>query len=247
VGARPLSALAATATGEPVANVAVVLLAGGVGSRMKAGKPKQFLELEGKTILRTSLDIFLGLEGVTSISVVLAEEYRDQLADLAAADSRIKFAAPGKERQDSVFNGLQTIPDNAALVCVHDAARPLVSQEEVYKVIKDADEHGAAVLAVPMKATVKESADGQFVLQTIDRSRLWEIHTPQVIKPDLLRKGFEKVAAEGLAVTDDVSIVEQLPAPVKITVGEYTNIKITTPEDMPMALSILQQRRDLAK
>jgi len=88
VGARPLSALAATATGEPVANVAVVLLAGGVGSRMKAGKPKQFLELEGKTILRTSLDIFLGLEGVTSISVVLAEEYRDQLADLAAADSR---------------------------------------------------------------------------------------------------------------------------------------------------------------
>ena len=71
--------------------------------------------------------------------------------------------------------------------------------------------------------------------------------TLQVIKPDLLRKGFDKVAAEGLAVTDDVSIVEQLPAPVKITVGEYTNIKITTPEDMPMALSILQQRRELAK
>jgi hypothetical protein len=74
--------------GEVVDNVAVVLLAGGVGSRMKAGKPKQFLELEGKTILRTSLDIFLGLKGVTSISVVLAEEYRDQLADVAAVDSR---------------------------------------------------------------------------------------------------------------------------------------------------------------
>lgn len=75
--------------GEIVDNVAVVLLAGGVGSRMKAGKPKQFLELEGKTILRTSLDIFLGLEGVTSISVVLAEEYRDQLADVASADPRV--------------------------------------------------------------------------------------------------------------------------------------------------------------
>ena len=88
---------------------------------MKAGKPKQFLELEGKTILRTSLDIFLSLSGVTSISVVLAEEYRDQLADVAAADPRLKFAAPGKERQDSVLSGLQTIPDDAALVCVHDA------------------------------------------------------------------------------------------------------------------------------
>ena len=75
--------------GDIVDNVAVVLLAGGVGSRMKAGKPKQFLELEGKTILRTSLDIFLAIEGVTSISVVLAEEYRDQLADIAASDSRV--------------------------------------------------------------------------------------------------------------------------------------------------------------
>ena len=242
VGRTVFGARAVRAAADSVGNVAVILLAGGVGSRMKAGKPKQFLELEGKTILRTSLDIFLSLSGVTSISVVLAEEYRDQLADVAAADPRLKFAAPGKERQDSVLSGLQTIPDDAALVCVHDAARPLVTPEECYNVIRDANVHGAAVLAVPMKATVKESADGEFVLQTIDRSRLWEIHTPQVIKPDLLRKGFDKVAAENLAVTDDVSIIEQLPAPVKITLGEYTNIKITTPEDMPMAKSILAQR-----
>lgn len=135
------------------------------------------------------------------------------------------------------------MPAGASLVAVHDAARPLVTPDEVYKVFHDADEHGAAVLAVPMKATVKESDDGQFVLRTIERSRLWEIHTPQVIRPELLRKGFEKVAKEGLAVTDDVSIIEQLPAPVKITVGEYTNIKVTTPEDMPMAESILSSRK----
>lgn len=103
----------------------------------------------------------------------------------------LKFADPGKERQDSVFNGLKTIPDNASLVCVHDAARPLVSHEEIYNVIRDADEHGAAVLAVPMKATVKESADGKFVLQTIDRSRLWEIHTPQVRGGDGDRKKYK--------------------------------------------------------
>jgi len=222
--------------------VGVILLAGGVGSRMKAGKPKQFLELEGKPMLMHSLDLFRGLEGVDSITIVIAEEYRDMFDDIVKKDDRIRFAGPGKERQDSVFNGLQQVPDSATLVAVHDAARPLVTPEEVYNVFRDAKEHGAAVLAVPMKATVKESEDGSFVLRTIERSRLWEIHTPQVIRPDLLKKGFEKVEKEGLEVTDDVSIIEQLPSPVKITVGEYTNIKVTTPEDMPMAVSILKSR-----
>mmetsp|Transcript_3874 Transcript_3874/g.11211 ORF Transcript_3874/g.11211 Transcript_3874/m.11211 type:complete len:115 (+) Transcript_3874:380-724(+) len=108
----------------------------------------------------------------------------------------------------------------------------------------DGVEHGAAVLGVPMKATVKESEDGEFVLRTIPRSRLWEIQTPQVIRPALLREGFRKVKELGLEVTDDVSIVEQIGEPVKITVGEYTNIKLTTPEDMQIAESILRERED---
>jgi len=228
---------------DVVDNVSVVLLAGGVGSRMKADRPKQFLELEGKPILRHSLELFMTIQGVTRIVVVIAPEYRDSLADVASKDSRIRFAAPGKERQDSVFNGLQETDEGATLVCIHDAARPLVTEQEILSCMQDALEHGAAVLAVPMKATVKESEDGKFVLRTIERSRLWEIHTPQIIKPSLLRQGFEKVKELNLAVTDDVSIIEQLPAPVKITVGQYTNIKITTPEDMPMARSILEQRR----
>ena len=92
-----------------------------------------------------------------------------------------------------------------------------------------------------MKATVKEGADG-FVKQTLDRSKLWEIQTPQVMRPQLLRDGFEKVRAEGLDVTDDVSIVEQLGRPVKLTMGEYTNLKLTTPEDMIVATTILESR-----
>ena len=92
-----------------------------------------------------------------------------------------------------------------------------------------------------MKATVKEGADG-FVTQTLDRSKLWEIQTPQVVRPQLLRDGFAKVRAEGLEVTDDVSIVEQLGAPVKLTMGEYTNLKLTTPEDMVIADQILAGR-----
>mmetsp|Transcript_29742 Transcript_29742/g.38432 ORF Transcript_29742/g.38432 Transcript_29742/m.38432 type:complete len:299 (+) Transcript_29742:258-1154(+) len=225
-----------------VKDVAVILLAGGVGSRMKADRPKQFLELRGKPVLDHTLELFLGIEGVSQLVLVIAEQYRGDYQLYADKDSRIVFADPGKERQDSVFNGLSKVVEGSSLVCVHDAARPLITPENIYQVLGDAAEHGAAVLGVPMKATVKESEDGEFVLRTIPRSRLWEIQTPQVIKPELLKEGFEKVAAEGLEVTDDVSIIEAIGKPVKITMGEYTNLKLTTPDDMDVAESILQAR-----
>ena len=222
-------------------DVAVVILAGGTGSRMKADRPKQFLPLRGKMIIKYSLDSFLNdIEGICKVVVVLAEQYRP---DFAEYGSRVTFADPGKERQDSVKSGLAACPEDAALVAIHDAARPLVTPAEIYSVFADAREHGAAVLGVPVKATVKESDDGKFVLQTVDRSRLWEVHTPQVIEPKLLLKGFEKVAAENLEVTDDVSVVEQLGAPVRLTLGEYTNLKVTPPDDMVVAGQILDERR----
>lgn len=233
-----------------------ILLAGGVGSRMKADRPKQFLELEGKSVLEHSLALFMCMDEVFSVIIVVEEPFRKRISStiesLSKSVSRggrceVLFANPGKERQDSVRNGLSLVDlSRTTLVCVHDAARPLVTKENVRAVLQDAREHGAAVLGVPSKATIKESADGSFVLRTIDRSRLWEIQTPQVIRPELLLRGFEKVHRENLTVTDDVSIVEQLGEPVKITMGEYTNIKITTPEDMDIAKSILRQRSDVA-
>jgi 2-C-methyl-D-erythritol 4-phosphate cytidylyltransferase len=161
-------------------NVGVVLLAGGKGKRMKSSIPKQFLPLLGKPVFLRSLDIFTGLKYVTNIVIVLDESYRDEYDHIVKADSRISWADPGAERQDSVFNGLQNIPDTCRIVAIHDAARPLVTKTEVETVLMDGIKHGAAVLGVPMKATVKESEDGNFVLRTIQRSRLWEIHTPQV-------------------------------------------------------------------
>lgn len=228
-------------------NVNVVILAGGVGSRMKADRPKQLLNLLGKPVLCHSIELFSKLRGVDKIIIVLDPSHREAFQHYADKDSRIEWALPGEERQDSVYNGLSATADNCSLVCIHDAARPLVTMEEVLHVIRDASEHGAAVLGVPMKATVKESEDGVFVLRTIPRSRLWEIHTPQVIKPSLLRDGFKKVKEEKLDVTDDVSIIEQLGLPVKLTQGEYTNLKITTPEDMPMAEEILSLRENNIK
>lgn len=238
-----VSASSTVPAAAAVSDVAVVLLAGGVGSRMKANQPKQFLQLRGKPVLMHTLELFLSLEGVSQVVLVIGDEYRAQFAEMQAAHpTMLSFANPGKERQDSVLNGLNDVSDEASLVCIHDAARPLVTPDEIYNVLRDGLEHGAAVLGVPMKATVKESEDGQFVMRTVDRSRLWEVHTPQVIKPALLREGFKQVEEQKLEVTDDVSIIEQLGLPVKITVGEYTNIKLTTPDDMAVAEQILSSR-----
>jgi len=159
---------------------------------------------------------------------------------------KLAFANPGVERQGSVENGLNKAVElangKATYVAVHDSARPLVTIEEISNVVKDAKQYGAAVLGVPCKATIKESDDGVTVQRTIPRARLWEVHTPQVIRIETLLRGFKKVADENLEVTDDVSIVEALGEPVKLTKGEYTNLKITTPEDMDVASAILEER-----
>ena len=211
---------------------------------MKASKPKQLLTLRGMTVVEHSLLLFSHMPEVTQLIMVLDESHRQMFEHhIPKLPVSFSFANPGEERQDSVYNGLELVRSNASLACIHDSARPLVTEEEVRHVLSDAAKHGAAVLGVPSKATIKESEDGEFVLRTIPRSRLWEIHTPQVIRPELLRRGFEKVQRENLAVTDDVSIIEWLGEPVKITRGRYSNIKLTTPEDMNIAESILEQRQ----
>ena len=235
--------LFSSATDEiELANVGVVLLAGGKGKRMKSAIPKQFLPLLGKPVFLRSLDIFQSMNIVKNIVIVLDASYRDEFADIVGKDARISWADPGAERQDSVFNGVNAIPDDCSVVAIHDAARPLVTTEEVMQVLKDGVKYGAAVLGVPMKATVKESEDGEFVLRTVPRSKLWEVHTPQVITKPLLLKGFEKVKRENLEVTDDVSVVEALGLPVKLSLGQYTNIKLTTPDDLSVAEQILRER-----
>eukprot|EP00560_Eucampia_antarctica_P009252 CAMPEP_0197828254 /NCGR_PEP_ID=MMETSP1437-20131217/4870_1 /TAXON_ID=49252 ORGANISM="Eucampia antarctica, Strain CCMP1452" /NCGR_SAMPLE_ID=MMETSP1437 /ASSEMBLY_ACC=CAM_ASM_001096 /LENGTH=334 /DNA_ID=CAMNT_0043429419 /DNA_START=48 /DNA_END=1052 /DNA_ORIENTATION=+ len=238
-------------------DVGFVLLAGGTGSRMKANMPKQFLSLKGVPVLHHSLDLFLerlpasatanGKSGPSQVVLVMDPKYQPDYQPIVDKyEGRLAFANPGKERQGSVENGLNKLVELTGHLCeyvaVHDSARPLVTVEEINNVVRDAKEHGAAVLGVPCKATIKESEDGTLVLRTIPRERLWEVHTPQVIKIDTLKKGFVKVEEENIEVTDDVSIVEAMGEPVKLTKGEYTNLKITTPEDMDVATAILNER-----
>jgi len=238
-------------------NVGIVLLAGGTGSRMKANMPKQFLLLDNVPVLHYSLDLFLerlparaqgkGMSGPPQVVLVMDPKYQPEYQPIVDKyKGRLAFANPGVERQGSVENGLTKLVELSSscdYVAIHDSARPLVTIEEIEHVVRDAKECGAAVLGVPCKATIKESEDGCTVLRTIPRARLWEVHTPQVIKIDTLQRGFAKVQEEGLEVTDDVSIVEALGEPVKLTLGEYTNLKITTPEDMDVASAVLLERK----
>ena len=219
--------------------------------------PKQFLTLRSSPVLHYSLHLFLerlpaycvenNLTPPSYVVLVLDPKYQPEYQPIVDKyQGKLAFANPGKERQGSVQNGLNKLVELTGSACkyiaVHDSARPLVTIPEIVSVASDAKAYGAAVLGVPCKATIKESDDGIVVQRTIPRSRLWEVHTPQVVKVEALLRGFEKVEKDNLEVTDDVSIIEALGEPVKLTKGEYTNLKITTPEDMDVASAILVDR-----
>ncbi|XP_040971767.1 2-C-methyl-D-erythritol 4-phosphate cytidylyltransferase, chloroplastic isoform X4 [Gossypium hirsutum] len=175
-------------------SVSVILLAGGKGKRMGASMPKQYLPLLGQPIALYSLHTFSRMIEVKEIVVVCDPSYKDIFEEaIDKINVDLKFTLPGKERQDSVYSGLQAVDLNSELVCIHDSARPLVRSGDVEKVLKDGWLIGAAVLGVPVKATIKEANSDSYVVKTLDRKTLWEMQTPQVIKPELLRKGFELV------------------------------------------------------
>lgn len=225
-------------------SVSVVLLAGGVGKRMGASIPKQYLELRGQAIATYSLVTFAKMPAVGEIVVVCDPSWRyifEAHFSKLPQHTEIKWALPGAERQDSVFNGLQQISSSAGIVAVHDSARPLVTAAEAYQCMLDGLVVGAAVLGVPVKPTIKEVDSSMMVIKTLKRSNLWEVQTPQCIRPDLLHEGFRLVTDKGLEVTDDVSIIEAMGLPVKITKGSYTNIKVTTPDDMSIAEKFLSE------
>ena len=223
--------------------VAALVMAAGRGQRLGADAPKQYLLLGERTVLARSLALFAGHPKVDRVHAVIhgddGERYTEATASLALAPP-IKG---GATRQESVRCGLEHLAlDPPDIVLIHDAARPLVTLDAIERCFADAAAHDAAVLAVPCKPTIKESNDGKFVLRTLDRSKLWDIQTPQILRPQMLRDGFVNANQKKLAVTDDVSVVELMGRPVKLTVGEYTNLKLTTPEDMIIAETILKDR-----
>jgi 2-C-methyl-D-erythritol 4-phosphate cytidylyltransferase len=200
---------------------------------MGSSLPKQFMSLGTKPIAAYSFDLFASLPEVCEIVVVCEAKYRN-LFNIRDPAIQLKFGEPGPRRQDSVYNGFQQADTKAEFICVHDSARPFLSVEMIRRALEAASQVGAAAVGMPLKYTIKECESNGMVKHTPPRECFWEIQTPQIIRNHLLREGFEKAMERNLTVTDDLSLVELIPHPVKIVEGSGRNIKITTPEDLMM-------------
>ncbi len=214
-------------------SVSVILLSGGRGTRFGSPLPKQYLPIHEKAAILYSFETFANHPSVSEIIVVCEKSYHTLFP--APSHLRLAFALPGERRQDSVFHGLQLISPTAELVCIHDGARPLLSHEDLSAVISAAHAHGAATLAMKAQNTIKEASPDGFIAKTLDRSILWEMQTPQIFTPDLLKKGFELANASRHQVTDDNSIVELTGHPIKLVQSQHCNLKITTADDLQIA------------
>jgi len=220
----------------------VLMLAAGRGERLGGMTPKAFVPLMGIPLLVRSIRTFLAVKEVNLIQPVLAE------ADFALYESLdlphdARLAAPipgGALRQDSVAAGLAAVPEEVEWVLVHDAARCLVTPEDVERVRLAARAHEAAILAAPARDTIK-MVDNGVVAETPDRDGCWAAQTPQVFRRELLARALEKAHGEGFVGTDDSQLVERLGTPVQIVEGPWQNIKITVPGDLVLAEAILKE------
>lgn len=219
----------------------VVFLAGGTGMRMGTVIPKQYLSVHQKPLALYSFEVFASLHEVDDLIIVCEPQYEAIfLSSNKVRGLNLKFARPGWRRQDSVFNGIQLLNGNP-LVCIHDAARPLIDPQVIRHAVRTADSWGAAAVGVKVKSTIKVCDGAQVVVDTPNRASLWEIQTPQVIRLELLKEGFKYAEEHQLTVTDDVSLIESLGKPVKIVEGSYTNIKVTTPEDLMCVEKLIEK------
>lgn len=210
-----------------------VIVAGGSGSRM--GRPKQMLPLGAKPVLVRTVEAFLQTPEIKEIVVVTPPENR---AELQKRFPGIVFANPGKTRLLSVKNGFLKTSAASQLVAVHDGARPLVEPAHISACLQAARQYGAAVLAVPVKDTVKV-CEGGFVQNTLDRAVLWAAQTPQCYRRPVLAEALEKFGQEEGA-TDESQLVEKLGIKVRVVPSSYKNNKITTPEDLIFAEALLE-------
>lgn len=217
--------------------ISAIILAGGKGKRMGAKISKQYIELNGKPILYYTLKRFADCEGIDKIILVLPKDEIEYCNKEILEKYSLKvdmIVEGGKERQDSVYNALQKI-NASEIVLIHDGARAFVSERVIKEGIKYAKIYGAAAPGVMPKDTIKVVDENGFSDSTPDRSKLLAIQTPQTFKLEIIKECHEKVKENNISVTDDTMVVEMYNNKVYLYNGEYTNIKVTTPEDLILA------------
>jgi len=222
-------------------NVAIIVAAGR-GVRM--GRDKLFLKVAGKPVIAHTWGRFDEAKDVDQIIVVVRpgmEKKFQALAKKFEYKKEFKIIAGGAARQDSVWNGLEAVPEATEIVIVHDAARPCVSGDLIAATIKRAEETGAAVAAHPVTDTIKESADGRLIQQTLDRSKLWAMETPQTFRLDVIRRAIAEARVRKMLFTDDTAACELIGQPVRLVSSIAPNPKVTVPGDLPIVETLLRK------
>lgn len=221
-----------------------IIMAAGKGKRMQTAVSKQFLPVCGKEILAWTVDVFEKSPLVDTILLMASADGKEDVQHLWDSYGWKKVAAVlegGKERQNSVANGLAAVGEETDIVLIHDGVRPFVTEEMIADSIVAAQAYGGAVIGVPAKDTIKVcSADG-LAVETPDRSTLWQIQTPQTFQRDLIVNAYEKADRDGFLGTDDASVAEFAGHQVKVVMGSYRNIKITTKEDLVIAEAFFKE------
>jgi 2-C-methyl-D-erythritol 4-phosphate cytidylyltransferase len=227
--------------------VIAIVPAAGSGTRMGGDVRKQFLQLRGKPIIVHTLQQFEHCSEVDEIAVAVPESAiieMERLITQYRLHKVNKLVAGGARRQDSVAHALARLELNDTdIILVHDGVRPFITRKKITEIVKACREHDAAVAAVQPKDTIRRSAGGGFFDQTMDRSALWLIQTPQAFRATLLKKAFEKARKDKFVSTDEAALVERLGIKARIVEGSYDNIKITTPEDLELGLLIYERWR----
>ena len=222
-------------------SVGVVIAAAGQGKRMKKGYNKQFIQLGDRPIIIHTLQVFERLPAIDPIVVVRGDRDVAKCEKLCRSFRLRKVTdviAGGKTRQESVRIGLNAV--QTEWVLVHDGARPFVSEEMVGKLLDAVRKHGAAVLGVPVKDTMKKVNVDGVIEETPDRESMWAVQTPQAFRLSELKKAHAWAIREELAATDDAMLMEHMGFDVRMVRGDYYNLKITTPEDLWCAEAFLQ-------
>ena len=222
-------------------HLGLIFLSGGVGSRMHCSLPKQYIEIQNKPLIAYSLDVLCSLSAIKSVAIVCDKAfypmYKNILKNYALNYS---FASPGKQRQESMFNGFKALKKMGPVdyILTHDAARPFPPKQGIETMLKELAPYEAASLAIPLTFSLKRSSINQEVLNSVDRHSMWEIQTPQLLSVKII----EEASLTSVKVTDDVGFAEHLGYRVKLFQGSRLNFKVTFPEDIMVAEALIQHQ-----
>lgn len=225
-----------------------VIVAAGEGSRIGGTVAKPYLSIAGRPLILHTLDRFASARTLASIVLVVAEHHLERCEAMVRADPssralRCILQPGGASRQESVSRGLGRVAADCDLVVIHDGARPFVSPSLIDRCVSAAQEKGAVVVGLPARDTIKIVSETREIQSTLERAALWEIQTPQAFRRDVIVKAHQWARDQGIYATDDATLVERLGTPVYVLDGERTNIKVTVPEDLLFAETLIREGR----